>query len=154
MHATHVILINLEYTELNQESEIISYAESVTEDYQHDVFDWRTVQDVIIGSNKPDKLLNLLEQCRDAQQQQITQCLKVLDNNLGDSLSQIVSILSNDNTFTLEFNELAKLLAGEYTFESCFFDTEYCTSRIDKDTLQAVKEAPENYALVLFDCHN
>lgn len=31
---------------------------------------------------------------------------------------------------------------------------EYCTSRIDKYILQAVKEAPENYALVLFDCHN
>ena len=109
---------------------------------------------MLFRSNKPDKLLSLLEQCRDAQQKQITQCLKVLNNNLGDSLSQIVSTLSNDNTFTLEFNELAKLLAGEYTFESGFFDIEYCTSRIDKDILQAVREAPENYALVLFDCHN
>lgn len=154
MHTTHTILVNLKYAEITQESEVIHYAESATEDYQHDVFDWRTVQDIIIGSNKPDKLLSLLEQCCDAQQKQITQCLKVLNNNLGDSLSQIVSTLSNDNTFTLEFNELAKLLAGEYTFESGFFDIEYCTSRIDKDILQAVREAPENYALVLFDCHN
>ena len=77
-------------------------------------------KDVIIGSNKPDELLNLLEQCLDTQQQQITQYLKVLNNNLGDSLYQIVSTLSNDNTFTLEFNELTKLLAGEYTFESGF----------------------------------
>ena len=154
MHATHTILVNLEYAELNQESEIIHYAENATDVFQHYAFDWRTVQDIIIGSNKSDKLLNLLEQCRDAQQKQIKHYLKVLNDNLGDSLSQIVSTLSNDNTFTLEFNELAKLLAGEYTFESGFFDTEYCTSRIDEDTLQAVKEAPENYALVLFDCHN
>ena len=154
MHTTHIILVNLEYAELNQESKIIHYAENATDVFQHYAFDWRTVQDVIIGSNKPDELLNLLEQCLDTQQQQITQYLKVLNNNLGDSLSQIVSTLSNDNTFTLEFNELAKLLAGEYTFESGFFDTEWCTSRIDEDTLQAIRESPENYTLVLFDCHN
>lgn len=154
MHAIHTVLVNLEYEGLTKENEIIRHAEDVTADYQHNAFDWRTVQGVIIGSDKPDKLINLLGQCYDAQQKQITEYLKIFNNNLGDSLSQIIFTLSNDSTYVHEFNELAKFLAGEYIFESKFFDTERCTSRIDKDILDEVREAPESYALVLFDCHN
>lgn len=113
MQTIHAILVNVKYEGLAKENEIIPYVENATDAFQHHAFDCRTVQDVIIGSNKPDELLNLLEQCHDTQQKQIRHYLKVLNDNLGDSFSQIVSILSNNATFTLEFYELAKLLTGE-----------------------------------------
>ncbi len=63
MHALHRILVRLDLVESTQESEIKSYAEKKTNDFKHTVFEWRTVEKVIFGSNHPDELLQELIYC-------------------------------------------------------------------------------------------
>ena len=95
MSKTHLILVDLGLEHLNRESDIIPFAIKRTADYLHIAFDCRYVQELILGSNHPDKILKLLEQCREAQQQQINQYLNYLNEELGDSFSKIVTTLAN-----------------------------------------------------------
>lgn len=153
MHTLHRILVNLDLVGSTQESEIKSYAEKETNNFKYTVFEWRTFKKVILGSDHSDELLQELLHCQQVQQQEIDSILEILTNRLGDNLSQIVNTLSVNNIYSYHLNDLAKILAGEYTFDSKFFDIYNNTARIDENTLQEVRKAPESYALVLFNYH-
>ena len=51
-------------------------------------------------------------------------------------------------------HRLSDLLYGRYIDDSLFYDTHEYTARIYKSTLSALKERPEDWAVVMFDYHN
>ena len=48
---------------------------------------------------------------------------------------------------------IANHLAGVYDFDSAFFNTEDCDSIINDELINEIKKKPEDWAVVLFDCH-
>ena len=51
-------------------------------------------------------------------------------------------------------HRLSDLLYGRYIDDSLFYDAHEYTARIYKNTLAALKEHPEDWAVVMFDYHN
>ena len=48
---------------------------------------------------------------------------------------------------------MAKLLDGEYFYDSYFYDTAKYTARLDETTMREIQEKPQDWALVFFDHH-
>ena len=54
----------------------------------------------------------------------------------------------------LYLRNLANFLFGEYQFDSRFYNLAEHTARVYPETIQIVKNEPENWAMALFNYHN
>ncbi len=173
MHALHRILVNTENLKEKDRKETINairdFADLETEDFCGIAFDWRQTntaggwsnefpENVILGSEKPELMIEQIQRCQELQKDEINHYLKLVKEKLGDSLTTIVEFASNKSneiSYPLYLlKHLASLLYGEYIFDSYFYDLDGRTSKITNDTIEKIKHSPENWALVLFDYHN
>ena len=186
MHSLNTILVKIEKTEQydkmsKEEKEKIDKedivcaretAESETESYIDNVYDWRETStagrwkdeypvNVILGRTEPERLIKELERCLSYRTNKIKQYLSDLksENNSSDIETISENIIKNedmDNGKWLSdycFLRLATLLYGEYTHDSLFFDTTECDSKISKAKIEKIKNEIDQYALVFFDYH-
>lgn len=181
MHILHRILVHLPGDVPAREGEsrgeyldrIRSYAETETEDFYEIAFDWRETatagswsderpENVLLGSENREKLLRELKKVRESQAQEIRCNLESLLSCFDDRLSGIVTELQKDSLgglpmqvshYTFQLKKMAKLLDGEYFYDSCFYDTVKNTARLDEATMREVREKPQDWALVFFDYH-
>lgn len=181
MHILHSILVHLPGDVPASEGEsrgeymerIRSYAEVETEDFHEIAYDWRETataggwsneypENVLLGSEDGKKLIRELKKVRESQAQEIRCYLESLLSCFDDRLSGIVTELQKDSLgglpmrvshYTFQLKKMAKLLDGEYFYDSCFYDTAKYTARLDGTTMREVREKPQDWALVFFDYH-
>lgn len=178
MHALHRILVNLEKIDITQEylqnnregaiDCIKDYADSETQDFYGTVFDWRETthaggwsgefpENVLLGSEKSELLLQQIQLCQELQKEEINSNLKFIEEDAGSTLADIVYFVSKEPIKSLgslcSLKIIANLLSGNYCFDSYFYNIDDGTSRINDNTFEKVKQSPEKWALVLFDYH-
>ncbi len=172
MHMLHTILVDrLTFSSFYPDAEgdpfdedrIRSVAFSCTAEFQGSVFDWRVTQtagrwssvyetNVWKGEDHPGKIPELLEQIRSCHRDQEKACIDFIGNALytidqGSADPDLAYDALEAFTFLLEIK------SGKYNFRSGFYDTGTGTSRITDELIEAVREKPEEYAAVFFDCH-
>lgn len=182
MHALHRILVHIPDLDVEGLSKrelreaIRSKAECDTEDYYGQAFDWRETdsagrwsdefkKQVYIAADNIDWFIDQLERTLAIQKGEIDNSLAQIVAPCGIDLKQIVNGLwSIDemydkkspgfNSYTAYYlSKIGKLLHGEYTFDSQFFNTSAYTARLYKSDIDQVKADPKNWALVMFDYH-
>lgn len=184
MHYLHKILVYIPDAEPNADEQshdellncIRAFAEDLTESYYGQAFDWRETDsagrwadsypvNVLLASENVEVFLEELSCCRQTQRNDIETCLQALKETVGTELTQIVDGVWENNPKNGQFkgfsfmtsyylHHLAKMLYGLYNSDSYFYNTHEHTARLYPDDIEAVKNAPENWALVLFDYHN
>ncbi|MCI8649610.1 MAG: hypothetical protein HFG20_05790 [Anaerotruncus sp.] len=151
MHILHSILVHLPGDVPASEGEsrgeylerIRSYAETETEDFYEIAFDWRETataggwsneypENVLLGSEDGKKLIRELKKILETQTQEIRYNMEALINCFGGQLSGIVFGIQNGAVdgssiqathYVFQLKKMAKLLDGEYFYDSCFYDT-------------------------------
>ena len=145
-----------------------SFAESETEEYYPQVFDWRETATAGGWADKyPENVL--------LSKEDICRFIKELEESLEDQLHEMRYRLDNickvsaniKELFDLEYNthtehttvptwdllRLSELMFGVYNCDSGFYDTDEYGAKITKKTIDKVKESPNDWALVMFDYH-
>ncbi len=175
MHSLHKILVHVpDCVDLSapwdeKKEEIRSYAETATEEYYEQAFDWRETdcagrwedeypEQVYLASENIDWFLKELSEVRQGQEGEMNYRLEQLKESDGLSIRELCDKL-NDKSETYSSLEaynllqLSKLTYGEYDFDSGFYDSHNCTAKIFNGTIENIKSNPENWALVMFDYH-
>ena len=153
---------------------VVNYAENETERFYGPVYDYRDlIENPVIFANENWKAFedDLLERDR-AQKGYAISMLEYL-SELTDKrdITDLVSslFLANDRRATPEsvdiktwkwdhldqrswaLLEIARVIKGKFTAESGFYDTYRRTSLVP--FIEKLKEEPDNWALVTYDCH-
>lgn len=168
MHALHRILVKLEDKDETID-EIRSFAKSETEDY-YNAYDWRETDtagrweseypcNVILGRDEPDKIIEELITVRKEQENVLHHhivCLKKYcpSTNIEDIIKNSPrSNFGEGGWISYHLKSIADHLVGVYDFDSAFFNTEDSDSIVSDDLVEEIKKKPEDWAIVLFDCH-
>ena len=183
MHYLHRILVYIpdiddDWENKEELKELIrSKAEYETENYSDQTFDWRETESagrwrkeypeqVYIAADNLEWFINELESVLASQKHEIDNCFKNIAERGGTNLNDIVNELWNltdtsdnmrtgCNEFTAYYlSKLGKLLYGEYTSDSMFFNASVYTARLYQSDIEQIKAAPQDWALVMFDYHN
>ncbi|MBP5462004.1 MAG: hypothetical protein J6Y20_07775 [Lachnospiraceae bacterium] len=171
MHELHKILVRLNghspITADTREELIESvraYAEEATESFYGEVFDWRETSTA--GRWESEYPVNVIFSKDDFGGfiEELDKCAEYQKNFMQFLLGKICSV-SSDIRELVEIGEdlpyltsyylhcLAELLYGEYTCNSGFYDTERGSSDITRAVVESVTASPDDWALVMFDCH-
>ena len=168
MHALHRILVKLEDKDETID-EIRSVAKSETEDY-YIAYDWRETDtagrweseypcNVILGRDEPDKIIDELLVVRDQQENILRHHVESLKKycpsmNIEDIIKNSPrSSFGEGGLISYHLKCISGLLVGAYDFDSAFFNTEECDSIINDELINEIRKKPEDWAVVLFDCH-
>lgn len=176
MHILHRILVNIE--DINREAEekgftkeeflamIKNEASDAIEPYRDRVFDYHSndaggwADDYPVNVKLADEDLNYflyeIENAKDLQNTAVNDRIQQLSETTLN-VSKLTRLYRNgelDGSMKSYYLlVLARLLYGEYFYDSGFYDVEEYTARIDKNTIEKVKANPKDYALVFFDLH-
>ena len=182
MHALHKILVyvpevpmDIACSQADMVLNIRDYAANMTEGYQGYVFDWRETdtagrwsqifpENVLLGSEGTSMIERELLEAAEAQKNELEESIQSLaawqNGNVPQMAHNLWNIRADSTPDNLSeylapymFLKIGKLVYGEYTFDSCFYDTCANTARITEQTLEKVNAAPSEWALVLFDYH-
>lgn len=169
--------INTKTTDRNEFMEKIRYyAEQQTEPYYLQAFDWRDTDsagrwdneypvNVIFAEDDVGQFVQELEETMQMQHDNIQDCLTRLGDSVGTDLEKIVDGLLSRKAFD-DYSGgmncmtpyylycIAAHLHGEYRYDSYFFNTSGGCSNLFPEDIEAIKEKPQNWALVMFDYHN
>lgn len=167
MHILHKILVRLEPSNDSKEQLIRNArrtAENATSDFGDDVYDWRETDtagrwgseyapNVLFAKDNLDRVLKEIEETETMQRSTMLHYRDQVKTR-GATIDDLFDTLYEHPACAWELKQLAKLLYGEYDFDSGFFDAEDYTARIDKYTYQKIKKNPSAWALVMFDYHS
>lgn len=178
MHCLHKILVYIPHTvgddkkiDRNKQINYIrDYAEAKTEQFADVVFDYRSEScsagayddkypvNVLFAVDDIDRFVGELEEVVEHQKISLSFWLSTIKKNIGTDLTEIVNhLLINEPDYLSNTGYqlfcVAKLLYGEYIFESGFYNTEYYTSRIYTRDIEQIKESPKDWVLVMLDYH-
>ena len=184
MHYLHKILVYIPDAVSDSDShdrndmtvKIRDHAESETESFYEDVYDWRETstagrwqnsypQNVIYAADDVEFFIRELKSCVNDQKVVVEQLMRDLKKDIGTDLEDITKKIwamkkgygediGKFNVIPYMFYKLASLLYGKYRCDSYFYNTHDYTSRLYDSDIEAVKENPEDWAIVLFDNHN
>ncbi|MCQ4982129.1 MULTISPECIES: hypothetical protein [Lachnospiraceae] len=184
MHSLHKILVHIPDLPLKPNtcskkeliSEIRSYAEEETSSDRMDIYDRRETDsaghwaaqypvNVLFAKDNVERFIQELIAVRDYQHHEIQDTLHKLSKKTGTDLQQITCEIEKMNhqyeiTETVDpmtafyLSKIASLLDGQYTFHSCFYNILGGTSMVYPQNIEAIQKNPEDWALVLFDCHH
>lgn len=153
------------------------YADEQTADYYGSVFDWRETdcagrwksefpKNVIFAADDLDGFITQVELAIDGQKTEIEMCLRFLkEKNPTDLEGLIKGELARKSQFeettdgftmmtSYYLYAIASLLHGEYRSDSYIFNLQNYTARIFPEDIDGIRQAPDNWAMVMFDCHN
>lgn len=184
MHFLHKILVHIpdavEDREQYESQDLIDairrYAESETEPFFGQAYDWRETYtagrwidsypvNVMFADDDLDSFVHELESAMQSQRQEMQFCLKKVKSSVGTDLESIAAGLAErkqewraesgfNNLTAFYLYCVAAHLYGEYHCDSYFYNTSECTAFICLDDIEAVKSEPSEWALVIFDYHN
>lgn len=176
MHCLHKILVYIpnivggsKNLDRNKQIDYIrDYAEAKTEQFADVVFDYRSENcsagayddkypvNVLFAADDIDRFVKELEEVAEHQKISLSVWLSLIKKDIGTDLTEIVNqLLTNEPDYLSSTGYqlfcVARLLYGEYTFESGFYNTEYYTSRIYPRDIELIRESPQDWALVMLD---
>ena len=182
MHYLHRILVNVGELKKQEghkpsKEEVRYHAESNTEDYYNQAFDWRETdsagrwksvypKQVYFASKDIEWFVNELRDVLAIQKDNIDSAMAQLRATCGTDLDKIIESLwgFNDkfdkqedgaNGMTAYYlSKVAQILHGDYKADSCFYNTDTYSARLYQSDIDEVIKAPENWALVMFDYHD
>lgn len=183
MHSLHKILVHIPDILLDSAAcskedfinKVRSYAEEQTSNGYMTVFDWRETAsagrwktlypvNVLFAKDNIERFIQELIDVWKYQYQEIQYLLNELSKRAGIVLKQITCEIEKMNSqheitkivdlmTTFYLSRIASLLYGQYIFQSYFYNISGKTSRICPQDIEAIKNNPEDWALVLFDYH-
>lgn len=183
MHSLHKILVHIPDIPLDSATcskedfidRVRSYAEEQTSDGYMTVFDWRETDsagrweaqypvNVLFAKEDSEQFIQELIDVQKYQHQEIQYALDELSKKAGTDLKQIICEVEKMNNqheitktvdlmTTFYLSRIASLLYGQYIFQSYFYNISGETSRVYPQDIEAIKNNPEDWALVLFDYH-
>ena len=152
------------------------HADEQTSEYYGSVFDWRETdcagrwsseypQNVIFAADDIDRFVDQIKCALVSQREYIDFCLKHLKDSVGTDLEAIVKgeldrkeygdTGNGFNSMTSFFLQIiSALLHGNYQSESLIYNSHKYTSRLFPDDIESIRQEPEKWAMVMFDCHN
>ena len=157
--------------------EIIAYARRVTERFYGIAFDWREVDSAGGWTDKYPKqayiaaddlgwFINELRDVQESQRREIDDHLNFIQAVGYDNLAVLSDKLWKRGSLNDDFNKnyednmaaysllsLAKCLYGECRFDSYFYNTYSLTAHLYECDFEAIKQDPDDWALVMFDYH-
>ena len=166
---------NKNLSEMTKEEMIIDYATNETKRFCGPVFDYRELLDdkpVLFANENWDAFEEILLAIDNDQKNRAKFMLRYLKSEAESTdVSEILStlLLANDRTASHEsvdhdaweydflnqgawaLREIARLIHGDYTIDSCFYDTSRDTALVP--FIAKLKENPTDWALVQFDYH-
>ena len=176
MHALHKILVRVDGDGIHDadgmaKEEIMDEARhtaaDTTEDFNQ-AFDWRETEtagrwddiyptNVLLSADDINGFVYEILECKKKQEAEIDVCVKRIREGLGSmDLQSIIDRNMDevrDYSLLYELKLIAELLSGDYVFDSMFFDADFYTAKITEETINKVKQNPDDWALVMFDCH-
>lgn len=153
------------------------HAEQETDYFYEDAYDWRETdtagrwaqtypENVLLGSENPEQLREEIVDAETAQKEELDTSLKMLEGYARMPFNELVQTLwerrgslpVDASSFaadmaTYHIKKIAKLLSGEYFYDSFFYDANEYTARISPNTYKKIQENPGDWALVFFDQH-
>ena len=176
MHSLHAILVYIPYVDISGSGlyeeekikDIRRYAESCTEEYYMQAFDWRTTDDagrwatkypnnVILCSSDREEFFKILEEIEECQKDVIKKSITLAieeDRRVSTAnIEEVLSIIDESWAAGFYLSEALSLARGKYIFTSRFYNTKDDTSKITEELRQEILKAPDDYALVLMDYH-
>lgn len=141
-----------------------SWAETETEDYYPRVFDWRETdtaggwkdqypENVLLSKENINVFVEELEAALEDQLNEVNYHLDEVCKVSSD-IKELVDLEYNNHSVPVwHLLQLSELMNGTYTCDSGFYDTDSYTARITRETINSVKESPDDWALVMFDYH-
>lgn len=170
MHDLHRILVHIDEDNslnlyLGNKEELMHkirrYAVNMTEDFK-DAYDWRETDsagrysshypvNVLLGADDPEVLRSELQIACEKQKREIDAHVQELCAGGSSDLKELIDPQNEAQAW--HFAALGDLIGGRYTFDTAFFNTHTCNARVTQKTIDEVMEHPEEWAIVLFDCH-
>ena len=152
----------------NTAGDIRSFAESETEGFD-EAYDYRETdsaggwsdeypENVIFGREKPNVLIDELNEVKDEQERTLKYHIRELKKdfptlNLHEIIDSVTAKCAASSFTAYHLKCIAEALSGDYTFDSCFYDTTTGYATVDDGVIKKVEERPSEWALVLFDYH-
>lgn len=156
--------------------EIRSCAEGETDSFAGEVYDWRETttagrwsvdypENVLFAEEDIDRFVNELLAVRKQIDEKINSAFQAIEKEVGtDELGYIADIIRGyeitDKTIkegipneraSYELLRIGKLLHGEYCISSGFYNTFNYDANIYSVDMDAIRQKPEDWALVMFD---
>lgn len=182
MHYLHRILVNVAKLKEQEghkpgKEDIRYYAESITEDYYRQAFDWRETESagrwqaeypkqVYFASKDIEWFVNELKEVITIQKDNIDFAMEQLRATCGTDLDKIIESLwrfndgfdnqedGTNDMIAYYLNKIAHTLHGNYEADSCFYNSDTYSARLYQSDIDEVIKKPQNWALVMFDYHN
>lgn len=184
MHYLHKILVYIpdaladaDNCDLDETiSAVRAYADSETEPYYGQAFDWRETEtagrwrnvypeNVLLAADDVDYFVEELENAKRNQCNEIDCCLAELKRTVGINLEKIINGILIRGSYEEELNgfnfmtpyylhNISSHLHGDYRCDSYFFNSHDYTSRLYPTDFEKIKSNPTDWALVVFDYHN
>lgn len=184
MHFLHKILVHIPditntSDEMNRKEllqQIRLYADSATEDFYQQAYDWRETesagrwsaeypQQVYLAAEDTEWFIKELQWIMDTQREDINACMEQLRATVGTDLEKVIDTIWEYDPYGEQGNGVGMMLPyylhniachlhGNYRCDSYFYNANQYTARIYKSDIEKVRQEPEKWALVMFDYHN
>ena len=181
MHILHKILVYNEdgfdsMAENERISSARSMAENSTDSYFGDAYDWRETETAGAWSEEYPKQLyfadenlewfiNEIKESIQSQKAEIASYMEEIKSANAADFETLINGLIDDNlqpeAVSSRFNsniafallKVSRLVYGDYDCDSCIYNTVSSTARIYNEDIEAIKQEPNKWALVMFDYH-
>lgn len=169
MHALHKVLVKVDQKSRDREEMVETArqdAEDLTKGFYDRAFDWRETdtagrwseeypENVLLSKDGLDRFIKELEETRKYQRDQIALCMERVAEVSTDLKTLVENNIDKIQNFgaLFEVKLIAELLSGDYVFDSGFFDGNWYSAKVTDETIERVKEEPDDWALVMFDYH-
>lgn len=181
MHILHKILVyNKDGFESMSENERVStarfIAESDTDCYFGDAYDWRETEtagswseeypkQVYFANENLEWFINEIKESIQSQKAEIAMYMEKIKSENATDLQILIDGLMDDNlrpeAVSSRFNsdiafallKISRLVYGDYDCDSCIYNTASSSARIYNEDIEAIKQEPSKWAMVMFDYH-
>ncbi len=166
MHALHKILVNIsnETNKMSREEKVKALrrlAEEDTEQFCGIAYDWRETktagrwaekfpENVIFAYENPKMFRKFLEDVAHSKEEHMTYYIKKLREGGVVDITDLAK--GKGNPYYLK--RLAILLEDDYNDDLNFYNQYTCCGSITQEDIDDIMAEKENWAIVLFDCHN
>ena len=166
MHFLAKILINEENLNKKDDQHICYLAEEELDDFYDKAFDWRESDagrwedeypnNVLRASDNLEKIISILSEHITNRNAELSFHLESIKKQSNVNLDSVVNkFINNDDLCDTPYHlsVINSILLNEFGIDNHLLNTETGDATITKELFEEIKQNPENYALVLFDCH-
>lgn len=166
MHFLATILINKKNLSQKNNEYIRDLAEDNLDEFHGKAFDWRASDagrweegypnNVLRASEDLEKFISILNNHIANRNAELSFHLESIEKQNNVNLDCVVSkFIANNELYDTPYHlaVISSILMNEFGIDNSFLNTETGDATITKELFEEIKQNPEYYALVFFDCH-